>query len=408
METLRESLIRLLLASPAESAEAARGLEASQWRALLPLAAAWGVLPRANQRLEAAREKIPVDVRRELRAHVSNGFVRSSLAARQGTRALEQLRRRGIQAVTFKGLAALASLHGDPAGRAIGDVDILLSPASMKDALAALAEVGLAPEPPGELRDYMDFVRHSPGFAGNFAVALAGESKFEIDLHWSLGFPEDSELAPQRVIERGRVAQVFGQAVPVVSPADGLLLSVHHAVRENFAPDTVMRNLLDAEGWCGLLAARGELPAAMELAGACGLGAPLRAAAGILTRFDPGSGARGLLEGAASPVEQRAAARLAELFLWQARAGRLPDDLFSLFDPRAWRQIAAGLLSGWRRHRRFMRALETKAQGGPVPLSRRLAALLGSLGRLPPSHLRLLRTVARVKRDFQRSVPRRR
>jgi hypothetical protein len=402
---VREALLRLLLSDLAQAETVADELSRRrQWSQAVVLGAAWGVLPRLRQRLSALRVDLGGPARSDLRKLTAAAVARSTLRARKGVKVLEHLERRGIPAAAFKGLAAIASLYHGPQDRMIGDVDILIREEDLEAAISGLAELGFRPDLEGSLANWLAFVRRAPGFAGNEALALSDAEKCEVDLHWRLGTHPSPELETPRVIARAQTVEVLGTPVRVVSPGDGLLLSAHHAIRENLVPEAVIRNLLDIEGWCGLLAGRGELEAALERARACGLGAPLLALTSVLARFDSSSAARpaaALLQGTATREDSRAAGRLADLFLFQARQGRVSKDVVYLFHPRALRQIAASLLMGWQRHRRLMKAMETKLRGKPLPLSERLGGLVRSLLHLTPARLRMLRTLVRVKEGYQ-------
>lgn len=197
-------------------------------------------------------------------------------------------------------------------------------------------------------------------------------------------------------IERSGWVNLFGNPIRIISPGDGLLLSAHHAVRENFAPDGMLRDVLDTFSWMKLLDQRGELQACLERARRCRIEAPIQALTEILS-------AKGACVRPSAPLSPHAAA-LTQLFWLQTRNGPPGKDLTYLPDPHAVQQILSGALSGWARYSAYMKALETKLTGKPVPLWRRAADLARQLLRYGFHGWKMIRAQARTKSAYQRGI----
>ena len=400
----RELLVRLLLADDAQARFAS--LEFSRldkWPEAVRLASLWKVLPTLNRRVAALGADVGGSAQSTLHRMTAAGFVRSARSARKGVNALVELRQKGIPAAAFKGLAAIAGLYRTPRDRFIGDVDILIRQKDLNAALACLETLGFKPDLPGEFPDYVSFMRHSPAFAGNFSVALRDADQSEIDVHWRLGISGQAS-GTEQLIQRAREAELFGSAIPIVAPADNLILTSHHAVRENLTPDTTLRDVLDIEAWCLQLAAGGELQTALEYVASIGLTSSLLAIINIPPVFHSDSAVEPvaeLLQRLARKTEVRTASQLTNLFVFQVHQGPLNRDLSYLFHPRSLRQIAGSFLKGWSKHRRFMQDMEIKNSGRPLPISDRIRFLVRAFAGLMPAQLRMIRALAKVRGTYQ-------
>ena len=334
----REDLVQILLGDDAAAAAAIRRLtSANGWPHALAVADAWSVAPNLRARLHSLGLDAPTPVRRELFFRSQRSFAAATLQARRGVRLCRYLEERGIPAVVFKGLASIAHLHGGSvAHRVIKDVDVLIRPRDLPQVLDALQSTGMQCEDGGSLGDYLAFVRNSPGFGGNEAITLRGEDQADLDVHWSIGPSTHPGLHVDAIVARAERVALFGASIRVVTPADGLMLSAHHSIRETFAADQMLRDVLDTAGWLTLLAQRGCLADALQQASACRMDVPVLALAEILVRR---SGRQRI-----APTDARAE-RLAELFDLQVREGPIEKDVTYLADTYAFRQIVSGLVS---------------------------------------------------------------
>ena len=401
MPSPRELFTQFLLGDNEPAFAAASVLRrAGQWPEAIRLAREWGVLPLLNSRLSALEIGLGGPLRADLQRLAAGDLARSALQARHGVAALARLEDCGIPAVAFKGLASLAVLHQAPRGRSLQDVDVLVREQDLSAAVSALEPLGFSAGLPGLLSDYVTFVGNSPGFAGNRAITLYGPDRSVIDIHWRLGRRPAGELLAGRVIARARRVRFLGRTIPAASPADAMVLAAHHALRNNFVPDLIMRDLADFRSWCDVLAGNGELTPAVERAEACRLVLPALALLLIWSSYS-GIASRHPVQSAfqarATPESTASAGRLGGLFRRQLEVGHLNGDVLYLLRPSSWKQVLAGAFTGWGEHRRWMRYMEAKVNGAPLPLSRRLWTLIRSLGSLPPDSVRLLRTLAVAK-----------
>jgi hypothetical protein len=389
--SVRAHLIDVLLGKPETAGTAISCIQTlDAWGAAIRMAEAWGVIAPLRRRLAELSVRLPPDWQSSLSASFKKSFIASTLRAHQGLRLCHDLAERGVPVVVFKGLAAIAHLYNGVAGvRKIVDVDILVRPGDLPRALEAIAALGFLREDGGSFSDYAAFVKNSPGFAGNEAISAGS-----LDIHWSLGPNPASEFRIEAFFERALPVTLFDTRVRVVSPEDCLLLTAHHAMRENFAPDGMLRDVLDAAGWFAMLHRNGRLSIALERARRCRIEEPILALAGILRQ--QGNGPVGL-----GPASE-SSAMLSKLFFLQIREGPLDRDMAYLADPHSARQIVRAAFSGWSRHASQMHAFESRLNGSPVPAGQRIARMLRNVCSLRPGRWRMLRTLAKTRAAYQR------
>ena len=394
---VRESLVRALLRGEDTCAPSA------DW---ISLANGWGALPRLRQRVGKLATPPEPDLLAEIERLYLDGYVRSVLQIRAALDVFAAFEREKLPVVGFKGIASLAVLYGSPECRVILDADLLIAEADLTRAVGVLGELGFRPEVSGSLTEYVDFVRHAPGFGGNEELALHNDRGCTIDLHWRLGRGLDT----QAILDRRRPATLLGRCLSVVSDGDGVLLCAHHSLRNHFSPDRIMRDLFDMELWCERILKSGFWENTWREAVARGLAVSLLALTLILAEYQPdGAGAGGAAEldktaaalGKATSGEQRGSAgRLVALFMAQVREGSFERDLLYLFHSSELKQMLGGILSGGRRHVAMARSMDAALAGEPTTFAHRMAVLAQSLGRLRPRHIGMLRALARTKDEF--------
>lgn len=396
---VRELLVRLLLSEKSAARAAGQDIATrGAWSDVVALANEWRILPRLNQRLATLAMAPSEPARNQLRRLSAAAFMRSAVLARRGVALLEELNNNGIRSAAFKGLAAMATLHGID-NRVIGDIDILVNEADLPHAITCMQAMGLHLDLPGGLSEYVEFIRHSPSFAGNLAVPVCDARGSEIDIHWGLGLRQ-TEFHVDRLLDRARTVEIFARPVRVVAPADGLILTAHHSLRENLSPESTVKDLLDVESWCGLLQSDRELEQTVERAASASALNPLLTVTTILMRLNPESPAGEAhcrVTSAATAQELQDSEQLADLFALQLRNGKIDKDVLYLVQPRSLGQIAGGLLGGWRKHRRWVQFMENKNTGHSVSGRERLATIVGGLKRMSVRQLSILRTLARTK-----------
>jgi len=366
----------------------ARASDAAPANAVIRLAREWKVIPQLRGRLLkldwTERE------RNEVRELARESFTHTVAAIRAGIRATELLEAAAIRCVTFKGLPALAELYPGPGHRTLQDVDILIGPRDLARALELLEFNGYTRSAGGALDEYIRFLRHSPGFAGNEAISLTDARGGAIDVHWKLG-----RIDTAGVFAGARRITVLHKNVPAASAAHSLLLVVHHSLRNDFIADRIARDVLDFDAWLGRLDASTEIPLILRTAGEWGLKIPALAMESIIARL------RGTQAGRLAPHatagERRAADDLAELYFHQIREGALNPDLVYLTDYRPLQQMVAGAAGGWKRYRTRMKEMEALNGSPDAPLVERLRRLAQSAGRFPARRWRQLRRLAAAK-----------
>ena len=385
--TYRHALIALLLgedcALPAGAA----------WARVVELAGAWGVLPVLHARLEQHGYKSGVFELGPFAAKCREAFTRTALVASNGAHICGHLERCGVPYVLFKGLAAICHLYSGPEERSTIDADVLIREEDLQTTVLLLRDLGLSPEHGGDLDAYQRAVRNMPGFGGNESLAFHGPPFHSVDLHWRLGARPIAGMHPEEIIERGVRRSLLGTEVRVVSAVDGLVLGAHHALRNRFVPDEMIREVLDARRWLGLLERQGTLDDAVQHVRGC--------------RIEAVVYALGVLGGCANsvaPLKCRDGVALIELFQMQARGAPFEKDLAHLTDARALLQVLRGAFSGWDEYRRCLAELETQQTGGPAPIGRRVRDLFASIWSARREGLRAfraLRTLARAKAAYQ-------
>lgn len=238
-----------------------------------------------------------------------------------------------------------------------------------------------------------------PGFAGNESLALLGGAPFcSVDLHWRLGPHPATEMQAERIIERGVRRNLLGTEVRVACAADGLVLNAHHALRNRFEPDSMIRDLLDAGRWLDLLQRERKLEEAIEGVGRC--------------RIEPAVYALGVISGRTEMIAALACREgldLIELFKMQSRSLPFGKDIAHLADPKAMACVVRAALSNWSEYRRYLSEFESHMAGRPEGITRRVFRLSAKMWNLRRDHFRAfraLRTLARAKAAFQ-ELPRR-
>jgi len=361
-----------------------------QWELVLNLCAEWKLLAALDARLAMLGVAPAPETAAALAQRTQPAFVQTMLCVRAGIVALAALEAARIACAGFKGIAALAYLYTSPRNRTLQDTDVLIRPHDVERALAVLEAAGFKRYPECPWEEYVAFVRNSPGTAGNEAVSLRDEKGGAVDLHWHLGI-----LDVETLLGGAATVQVLNRPLPLMSARHAMLLSVHHALRNDFVPGDIGRDVCDFAYWQPLLARRDEWPAAAEdaarwgLSGACG--ALARIVAELQGRVDAAPPV------ALSRADQATARELAGFYFQQLRSGAVNTDLAYVASARPWLQIATGLAGGWGRYRAMMRQFEQGNGEASLSLGARLWNLARSLGRLSPGNWRQLRTLARTK-----------
>ncbi|HEV7588067.1 MAG TPA: nucleotidyltransferase family protein [Longimicrobium sp.] len=162
---------------------------------------------------------------------------------------LHRLEARGVPVLAYKGPALAIQAFGDPALRRFGDLDLVVEPAALDAAVAALAELGFAGEPFGSPEARAAALRD-----GHHLALVRGP--VVVELHWRFGkrvFGYAEEL--DGVWERRQALVAAGAAIPVLAPGDHLLaLSIHASkdvwpTLEGILAIAMLARALPPEGW---------------------------------------------------------------------------------------------------------------------------------------------------------------
>lgn len=387
-------LISLLIGTKEQFLDSAYRIAAGNaWLRTITTAESWCVLPALNIRIREFNFQLDPAINSDLSARCRRAFAASASVAHRGAELCAYLEGSGIPAALFKGLASIIHLYPGPQERTVKDADLLIGEQDLKPAVAALEKLNLRAGHGGDLDAYVHAIRNMPGFAGNESLAVDAPPFEHLDVHWRLGRRPVEDMQVERIIGRAVRGKLFETDVVVVSAADGLVLSAHHALRNRFAPNGMIRDVLDTGRWLDLLELRGELETTLTHVERCRLGPAVFALAMIGGR-----------EPSASRLASDEGRELVDLFHLQARDGPLGQDLAHLADSLAMRQIARAVLGNWRQYRRYLSDFETQAQGKPLPLRERLKLVitrLRSLGHSRSQSFHALRTLAKVKAAYQ-------
>ncbi len=381
--------MQLLAGTPGTKASAAHAIATSEaWPAVIHHCRRWNVLPALAATIRGEFLSLPAVEAAAVVRESAIDVLRTKVCLRAGCDTVRLLTDAGIPAVAIKGAAVVAELHPDGPRRVLKDVDVVIRPDTMPAALTLLESRGCRRSVgTGKLTEYITFVQNSPGAAGNEAISLTIGPGADLDLHWKLGRIDVAAL-----IDTARPAQLMGVEVPIVRPAFSLLLSVHHAVRNDFVPDQIARDVIDCTGWFARLADDPvESAVAREQAARWGLDEAVAAMSLIVRYFGHESW------WCSTSSIPSGATDLADLYLHQLDAGPINTDLAYLGSSRAVRQVLAGAWSGWRRYTDMMRAFEARNGEMSLPLWQRLRRLASAATRLSLREWRQLRTLARAK-----------
>lgn len=329
MQHLHSPLADLLFGDTATVNAAAATLAAdNHWHDLLKLSFQWRVTPQLWQRLQSASSGCPGEVGQEFSRLCRVIAVQSTTAAHRSLKVMQALEAAGIKAVAFKGIGVMASLYGKPSDRMVGDVDILIEPEALPAVFEALQPLGFTPVLPGELKDYLEYLEHRTR-ADNLFLIFKDASGFEVDLHWGLKATAGVEFSVSGILERGETVTLLQQPIPVASPTDAMLLSVHHSVRDDLAPASAIKDLCDLQSWW-MNRDRWQLDAVIQQAEKTGLLPALIALWQVLANYDAAHPAQAelvSLKRDLSPAIVNQAQNLQTLFTLQLQGENLNRDL---------------------------------------------------------------------------------
>jgi hypothetical protein len=388
---LHQELMRLMVGSDRQSQNSAEQITSlGEWTVLFDLCAQWKLLAGLEARIAALGISLPDADHADLSRRTQPAFLQTMLCIRAGATALSALEQAGIPCAGFKGLAALAYLYTGFRSRTLQDTDALIRPRDVESALTVLEAAGFKRSPDSPWEEYVAFLRNSPGTAGNEAVSLRDERGGCVDLHWHLG-----SLEVETLLAGARPAQVLNRPLTLMSPAHCMLLSVHHALRNDFVPGDIARDVCDFAHWRPLLDKTGQWQAVSVDAERWGLSAACAALALIVAELRGEEDPEPPLP--LSRADRAVARQLAAFYFHQLLAGPINTDLAYVASARPLRQVAAGLAGGWKTYREFMRRSEESNGEASLAVHERLWNLGKSVTALSRDEWRQVRALARAK-----------
>ena len=137
-------------------------------------------------------------------------------------RVLHALHRKGVTPVLLKGSALREVVYQDPVERSMGDLDLLVSPSEIEDAMTALRSAGYASDSPEVLAAYRQH---------HFHYLLTHPPGFIVELHWALSEPDSHKgLSTQEFFARSITLRRGNSLAVRVPSSEDLLL---HVVSQN-------------------------------------------------------------------------------------------------------------------------------------------------------------------------------
>ena len=233
----------------------------SQWQALVNAAARHGLRPLLYERLATPSDslKIPEAVLRELRESYLKNGLRNQLLYRDLARVLGELREDGIPVIVLKGAHLAALVYPRMALRVMGDIDLLVKRADLKQAASRLRQLGYAFETEVDIEAFLT------GFPPPMHLPpLFKPPHPRIELHWRIdpAQPLQEELD---LWQRARPARLAGVDTLVLAPEDLVLHLCLHGGSHHLL-ELGLRPLCDLTRHPGAMA-RGHRLAIAALAG---------------------------------------------------------------------------------------------------------------------------------------------
>ena len=197
------------------------------WQQLLGLAEHHGVIPLVYQTLRRVPDAIPAETLEDLRLRYEHNARRNLKFTAELIRVLDCLDAHGIAAVPYKGPLLAETVCGDITLREFSDLDILVRPADVPRAKAALKDLGYSPNSPftpAQERAYLksgyEFVFDGPAGRNLLEIQFAIVPRF-----YAVDFDLDA------FFECAVPASVGGRAVKTLCPEDLLLALCVHAAK---------------------------------------------------------------------------------------------------------------------------------------------------------------------------------
>ncbi|MEW6754366.1 MAG: nucleotidyltransferase family protein [Candidatus Latescibacterota bacterium] len=194
------------------------------WGEVIRWAGHHGVLVHVHRQVSTTPAAVaPQPVRHLLRAHYERNAVRNLHLTGVLLELLQVLEEEGIPALPYKGPVMALQLYGDPALRAIGDLDILVPPHQARPAREAVAVRGYVPEPH----------LSGPKAGSEYSYRLVHPARgVAVEVHWSVTLGVfASPFGLQEVSRRLGQVRLAGRPTPCMAPEDLVLALCLHLAK---------------------------------------------------------------------------------------------------------------------------------------------------------------------------------
>jgi len=235
-----------LVALLADRPFTAESLSDVDWDRLLTLALQHGIGPWLHARVKKGHVQLPAAAAEKLRRNYVASALRNILLFEELGEILRALRTTGIPVILLKGACLAEAVYGDSALRPMGDLDLLVKPTDLIEAVRTLRAMGYESDMP------FDPVASQFGFQD--MPAMRSARGVLVEVHWTLVTPlcnaniREKEL--EEIWSRAVPAILAGAETRMLSPTDLLLhLCMHMSVHHRFA-DISLRNLVDVAEVC--------------------------------------------------------------------------------------------------------------------------------------------------------------
>jgi hypothetical protein len=164
------------------------------------------------------------ELRPQLEERFQQNLKRSLLLTSELSRLLDVL----PPALAFKGPALAQRLYGDFAGREYCDLDVVLRPADVPQAIVALRKLGYSGLglDPWQLRSYLR----------NSCEYPMSDDRVHVELHWQFAPRQfGARFDIERLFARSLILRLGDREVPALSPEDEFLMLVVHGTKHAWA-----------------------------------------------------------------------------------------------------------------------------------------------------------------------------
>jgi hypothetical protein len=156
--------------------------------------------------------------------------------------------RAALPALVVKGLPLAVRTTGSDAGRAIGDIDLLVDRVDLERVVGVLADAGWRRRPmranaiDGPYRGWVRFI-------DNHEVVVA-DGRTAVEVHWRMSQSLATRDEFAALVDRSTRIEVGGVPVPVLGPVDDALFNIVHGAKHGFER---LKWAVDvARCWCDL------------------------------------------------------------------------------------------------------------------------------------------------------------